>query len=349
MTRTAVVVFNLGGPDCPEAVRPFLFNLFNDPEILRLPAPFRWVLARYITARRTPVAREIYDRIGGRSPILEMTREQAAGLQAILGDPADIRVFVAMRYWHPFSEECIAEIAAYGADRVILLPLYPQFSTTTTGSFIRAWRAAAAKAELAADTTTICCYPDENGFIAALAGLTSAGIQEAASHGKPRVLFSAHGLPEKIVAAGDPYPRQVARTVEAVVRALAIDGLDYVVCYQSRVGRTKWLEPYTDDEIVRAGAEGVPVVVVPVAFVSEHSETLVELDMDYAKLAGEKGVPAYVRTPTVSAAETFIAGLARLVRQALAGDGAILSGGGGGRVCPAAMAGCPLPVKGPGG
>lgn len=341
MARTAVVIFNLGGPDGPEAVRPFLFNLFNDPMILRQPAPVRWLLAKFITARRAPVARKIYDRIGGKSPILTLTREQAEALQRVLGPAGGIRVFVAMRYWHPLSEECIAEVKAYGADRVILLPLYPQFSTTTTGSFLQVWRAAARKAGLAADTTAVCCYPVEAGFIDGLVRLTRDGIEKAASHGTPRVLFSAHGLPEKFIAAGDPYREQVERTVAATVEALGVDGLDYVICYQSRVGPVQWLRPYTDAEISRAGADGVPVVVVPVAFVSEHSETLVELDMDYADLAKDSGVSAYVRVPTVGTDAMFIEGLANLVRRALASDAAMISDPGG-KPCPDTLAGCPF-------
>ena len=348
MARTAVVIFNLGGPDRPEAVRPFLFNLFNDPMILRQPAPLRWLLAKIITARRTPVARRIYDRIGGKSPILPLTKEQAEALQRILGPTDRIRVFVAMRYWHPLSEECIAEVKTYGADRVVLLPLYPQYSTTTTGSFLQVWRTAARKAGLAADTTAVCCYPTEAGFIDGLTRLTRDGIEKAAAHGTPRILFSAHGLPEKFIADGDPYRDQVERTVAATVEALGIDGLDYVICYQSRVGPVQWLRPYTDTEIRRAGADGVPVVVVPVAFVSEHSETLVELDMDYADLAKDSGVSTYVRVPTVGTDATFIEGLATLVRCALASDAALISDPGGMR-CPDAPAGCPFAAPETGG
>ena len=341
MARTAVVIFNLGGPDRPEAVRPFLFNLFNDPMILRWPAPVRWLLAKFIVARRAPVTRKIYDRIGGRSPILPLTREQAEALQQRLGPADEIRVFVAMRYWHPLTEECIAEVKAYGADRVILLPLYPQFSTTTTGSFLHVWRAAAQKAGLAADTTAVCCYPAEAGFVGGLVRLAREGIEKAAAHGRPRVLFSAHGLPEKFIEAGDPYREQVERTVAATVEALGVDDLDYVTCYQSRVGPVRWLRPYTDTEISRAGADGVPVVVVPVAFVSEHSETLVELDMEYADLAEESGASAYVRVPTVGTDAMFIEGLANLVRRALASDAALISDHGG-KLCRDTLAGCPF-------
>ncbi|MBF0335394.1 MAG: ferrochelatase [Alphaproteobacteria bacterium] len=326
MARTAVVLFNLGGPDGPDAVRPFLFNLFNDPAIIGAPGPIRWALARFISARRAPVARAIYDRIGGRSPLLELTRAQAAALEEALG--GDHRVFVAMRYWHPLTEETVAEVAAWRPDRVALLPLYPQYSSTTSGSSIEAWRKAAAKAGLTAPTEAICCWPTEPGFIGAVARLTAEAL--AASPPGARVLFSAHGLPKKVIAAGDPYQWQVERTAEAVVAALGVPGLDWLVCYQSRVGPLEWIGPATDDEIRRAGADKVGLVVVPIAFVSEHSETLVELDIEYAELAHQAGVPSWRRVPAVATAPDFVAGLAGLVRA-----------GPHGRICPAACGRCP--------
>lgn len=314
MSRIAVVAYNLGGPDSPEAVKPFLKNLFSDPMIIRLPGPLRWFVASMISRRRAPVAREIYAKIGGRSPILPETQKQADALQAALGD--DFRVFVAMRYWHPFADQVARDVAAWKPDRVVLLPLYPQFSTTTTESFLRIWRNAARAASLDAPTAEVCCYPDHEGFVRALHRATADAIAELPEGTKYRVLFSAHGLPKKIVEAGDPYADQVERTAAAVVARLGIAGLDSVVCYQSRVGPLEWLKPYTEDEIRRAGEDKTALVVVPVAFVSEHSETLVELDMEYRDLAHEAGVPAYVRAPTVNADAAFIAGLAAIVRAA---------------------------------
>jgi len=340
MPKTAVVIYNLGGPDRLDAVRPFLFNLFNDPLILRMPAPLRWLLARLISTRRAPVAREIYAKMGGRSPILEQTVAQRDALQAALGDGDEAKVFVAMRYWHPFAAQCVAQVAAYRPDRIVLLPLYPQFSTTTTGSFLRVWRAAAGAAGLAAPTTEICCYPTESGFIASMAEATERAIGRAAAFGRPRVLFSAHGLPKKIVAAGDPYQAQVEATVAALLERLDPSSFDPVICYQSRVGPVEWLKPYTDAEIRDAAAAGRPIVVVPVAFVSEHSETLVELDIEYRELALAGGAPAYERVPTVGASPGFIAGLARLVGAARAAEGGILPDGGK-RLCPAGFGDCP--------
>lgn len=311
--KTAVVLFNLGGPDRPEAIKPFLFNLFNDPAIIRLPKMPRFLLAKFMSSRREKTAQEIYAKIGGGSPILANTQQQAKALEEKIG----ARCFVAMRYWHPFVEQTVAEVKAYAPDRIILLPLYPQFSTTTTQSSLASWEQATAKAGLKISAQTICCYPDEPGFIGALADKIHPAYEEAKKYGSPRLLFSAHGLPEKIVKAGDPYPQHCQSTVEALCQALNIPGLNSVLCYQSRVGPLTWIGPSTDDEIRRAGRERVPLIIVPIAFVSEHSETLVEIDIDYRRLAQESGVPFFAYTGTVGTAPDFIDGLTRLVRIAM--------------------------------
>ena len=345
MRKTAVVLFNLGGPDGPGAVRPFLFNLFSDPAIIGAPAPMRWLLAQWISRRRAPVARKIYDALGGGSPLLANTQAQAAALEATLnasGGDGESKVFIAMRYWHPMSDETARAVTAYDPDQVLLLPLYPQFSTTTTGSSITDWERAAAKAGLTAPSRTLCCYPTQSGFVAEIAGLLRAVLAEVGSGAAdaPRVLFSAHGLPKKIIDRGDPYQWQVEQTAAAVVAALDQAALDWVVCYQSRVGPLEWIGPSTDTEIARAGSEGKAVVVVPIAFVSEHSETLVELDIEYRHLAEAKRVPRYTRVATVDTRAAFIEGLAELARVTLAGERACCSQDGG-RLCPAAWAGCP--------
>ena len=315
MSRVAVVLFNLGGPDRPDAVQPFLFNLFNDPAILSIPWPIRPLLAWAIARRRAPIARAIYAHLGGGSPLLALTRQQAAALEARLKtDGMDARAFVAMRYWPPLSAGVASEIAAWKPERVVLLPLYPQFSTTTTESSLRDWIRAAG---LDRPVHAICCYPIEAGFVEALAELTRKALTEAQVAGKPRVLFSAHGLPERVVARGDPYPRQVEATAAALAEKLGLAADEWVVCYQSRVGPLKWIGPSTEDEIARAGADRVPIVVVPIAFVSEHSETLVELDIEYRHRAEAAGVPGYVRVPAVGTHPLFIVGLAGLVREAL--------------------------------
>jgi ferrochelatase len=246
-----------------------------------------------------------------------------------------------MRYWHPFVEEIVGEIKNYAPEEIILLPLYPQFSTTTTESSLKSWRIAAKKAGLNILTKTICCYPEQAGFITALAAKIRTAYVEAQKFGTPRLLFSAHGLPEKIVAAGDPYPMHCQRTVEALRRTLAIDGLDSVLCYQSRVGPLKWITPSTDDEIKRAAAGKKPIVIAPIAFVSEHSETLVEIDMEYRHLALEHGAPHFATTGTVANDTVFIEGLADLVRAAQNGNAPCLSGSGA-RLCATGICSCPM-------
>jgi len=309
--KTAVVLFNLGGPSGPDAVRPFLFNLFNDPAIIGAPNPVRWLLAQWISRRRAHVARDIYGKMGGASPLLELTREQATALERTLGDCEGVfRTFICMRYWHPMSGESARAVRDFAPDRIVLLPLYPQFSTTTTASSLADWKRAAATAGITAPTAAICCYPAEPGLARAQAELIRAS--PLLTEPGVRVLFSAHGLPQKIVDAGDPYPKQVAETVAAIITELAVPGLDHAICYQSRVGPLQWIGPSLDDELKRAAADGVAVVVVPVAFVSEHSETLVELDMEYRELAGELGVPAYGRVPAVGDDRHFIDGLKNL-------------------------------------
>ncbi|MCW5773868.1 MAG: ferrochelatase [Rhodospirillaceae bacterium] len=341
MSKLAVVLFNLGGPDKPEAVEPFLFNLFNDPAIIGAPGLVRRPLARFIARRRAPVARDIYARLGGGSPILVNTQAQARSLEMHLRlRNQTVKVFVSMRYWHPFADDAARAVAAFAPDRIVLLPLYPQYSSTTTASSLGSWHKAARKAGLTAETRAVCCYPAEKGFVLALA----EGIRDKLDRwngAKPRILFSAHGLPKKVIKRGDPYQWQVERTAGAVMAALAGAVDDWVVCYQSRVGPLEWIGPSTEQEIRRAGADGVPVFVVPLSFVSEHSETLVELDIEYRHLADEARVPGYVRVPTVSANVTFIDGLADLVERALERPAPIATDGGL-RICPAGFAQCEM-------
>ncbi|MCW5729589.1 MAG: ferrochelatase [Alphaproteobacteria bacterium] len=341
MTRTAVVLFNLGGPDRPEAVQPFLQNLFSDPAIIGLPGFLRLPLARLISKRRAKVAAGIYERMGGGSPLLPLTRAQGEALEAALADPGETRVFIAMRYWHPLAGETARAVREWGAERLVLLPLYPQYSTTTSASSLADWKKAAEAAGLDLPTRAICCYSTEAGLVEAQAALIRPALAAASAKGRPRLLFSAHGLPQKVVDGGDPYQWQVERTAAKVADALAMPDLDWLVCYQSRVGPLKWIGPSTEAEIERAGRDGVPLVVVPIAFVSEHSETLVELDIEYAEKAHAAGVPAYHRVPALGTTAPFIAGLARLVREALARDTGIAADGGR-RLCPASCRRCAM-------
>jgi ferrochelatase len=341
--RVAIVLFNLGGPDSPEAIEPFLLNLFRDPAILRVPPFVRPFLARYIARARTKPARENYALLGGKSPLLGLTQEQASALEAAL--PAlEVKCFIAMRYWHPFSLEAARAVKEWAPDQVVLLPLYPQFSTTTTGSSLRAWREAAARVGLMAPVTTLCCYPIDPGFVAATAAPIRAAYADAQASlpagTKLRVLFSAHGLPEVIVRAGDPYQWQVEHTVAAALSAWG-EPVDWTICYQSRATPQKWLDPSTDAEIERAARDKTAVLVVPIAFVSEHTETLVELDVEYRDLAIKLGVPGYFRVPTQNADAGFIAALAALVERAI-GHGPGLCSGSGGRLCRLEHSGCPF-------
>jgi ferrochelatase len=327
--RVAVVLFNLGGPDQPSAVRPFLFNLFSDRAIIGLPNPLRWLVAQLISRRRAPVAREIYQKMGGGSPILPNTEAQAKALTDQLSDLGQVCSFICMRYWNPMTAEVVRAVKEYGADEIVLLPLYPQFSTTTTASSYRSWQEEAARQGLSIPIKLICCYPTEPGFIEALVQGTAMGIAEAkrlAPEAEPLVIFSAHGLPKKIVDAGDPYVTQVKAGVAAVADALALPAAHWIAAFQSRVGPLEWVGPATEDVIRKAADEKRSIVVVPVAFVSEHSETLVELDIEYRELAEHHHAAAYVRVPTVSANADFIHGLAGLVRSALGKDEPIQAG-----------------------
>jgi len=348
--NTAVILYNLGGPDRPEDIQPFLFNLFNDPMIIGAPAPIRWALAKVISKRRAPIAQEIYANLGGGSPLLANTRAQADALEAKLnvGNGGTFKCYVAMRYWHPMCDAVIEEVIADAPDRIVLLPLYPQFSTTTVGSMMRVWEIAACKRRLDIPVTALCCYPTDPGFIDAIAVRLKRALDGTAADPEGlRILFSAHGLPKKIVAGGDPYQWQVEQTAAAVMARLGSD-YDWLCCYQSRVGPLEWIGPSTDDEIARAGSDGRATVVVPIAFVSEHSETLVELDIEYRELADEAGVPEYIRVPTVDTEPSFIAGLANLVRGNINAGCDICSGdpsAAGGRLCSAAWANCPVAAE----
>jgi ferrochelatase len=337
--KLAVVLFNLGGPDTLEAVEPFLKNLFSDPAIISLPALLRRPLAAFIAKRRAPIAREIYAKLGGSSPIVAETQKQARALEAALsvnGD--DVKAFVAMRCWKPFSDDAARAIKAWSPDRIVLLPLYPQFSTTTTQSSLDDWNRAAKGAGLTAPTHRVCCYPWERGFVDTSVALIRETMKKQREGVPYRLLLSAHGLPERTIARGDPYQWQVEKTAEAIVAKLAVPDLDWKVCYQSRVGRLKWIGPATDAEIRRAGADGKGAIVVPIAFVSEHSETLVELDIEYAHLAKTSGVMDYLRVPAAGDHAAFIEGLARLVSAASLSQNPVTCGDG--RICPREFARC---------
>ncbi len=334
--KLAVVLFNLGGPDGPDAVEPFLFNLFSDPAIIRVPQPIRWLIAKIISRRRAPIAKEIYAHIGGGSPLLPLTIEQARALELELesrGFPAEVRAFPAMRYWKPFASDAAKAVKTWAPDEIILLPLYPQYSTTTTASSLLDWDRAAKAVGLHTRAKTVCCYPTDEKFIAAHVSLLRDAIGKFRTRDEFRILFSAHGLPKSVIESGDPYQAQVEATCEAVMKATGGGPFDWVTCFQSRVGPMEWIGPATDKEIERAGAEGKSLIVAPIAFVSEHSETLVELDIEYAKLAKDHGVPNYVRVPALGTQAEYIECLAGLVEEARASDGLICPEDAAGRPC----------------
>jgi ferrochelatase len=335
--RVAIILFNLGGPDAPEAVRPFLFNLFNDRAIIALPQPLRWALAQLISRTREKSARANYDRMGGRSPILPETEAQARALETALnarGLGAEFKCFIAMRYWRPFTHEAARAAQDWGADQAVLLPLYPQFSSTTTASSLAAWRQASAL-----PSRTLCCYPAGDEFAQAHAESILDAWRAGGTPHNPRVLFSAHGLPESVIARGDPYQWQVEQTVAAVTRKLPAEWQTRT-CYQSRVGPMKWIGPSTPEEIEAAARDHVGVIVSPIAFVSEHVETLVELDWEYAELARGLALPFYLRAKALGPAPRFIDALADLVARALDAAPMIRSESGA-RICPAEFGLCP--------
>ncbi len=322
--KIAVVLFNLGGPDSLDAVKPFLYNLFRDPAIIGLPTPLRQGIAWLISTLREKSAQANYAIMGGASPLLEQTTNQAGALEATLRarlDADEVRVFIAMRYWNLTSEETARAVAAFGPDEVVLLPLYPQFSTTTTGSSMKAW----AKAYRGSGVVhAICCSFEEPGLIEAHARAIVATHAALGRPGPLRILFSAHGLPQKVIAGGDPYQWQIEKTCEAVLTRLGSDWApdwDHRVCYQSRVGPMQWIGPATPDAIREAATDGRGVLITPIAFVSEHVETLVELDHEYAELAREVGVPFYLRAPAIAVDLAYIEGLAEMTIDALVRDG----------------------------
>lgn len=306
-------------------MRPFLKNLFSDPAIIQAPGPLRWFLARLISTLRAKGARANYAKMGGGSPLLPETEAQARALEAAVAalpglEGAQVKAFPAMRYWHPLVGEAAKAVAAFRPDDTILLPLYPQFSTTTTRSSLDEWiRAGGPQARL------VCCYPDEPDFIRAHAEAVLQVWQAAGSPLPARVLWSAHGLPQKVIDAGDPYQRQVEETV-AAIRPHLPEGLEHAVCYQSRVGPLQWIGPSTEDEIERAAHDRIGVIVSPVAFVSEHIETLVELDEEYREKADEAGVPFYLRAPALGTRAAFVSALAGLVARALSTDEPVIAG-----------------------
>ena len=311
--KKAVILFNLGGPDKLESVEPFLFNLFNDPAILNLPAIFRYPLAKLISNRRAPIVKKIYKEIGGSSPILKLTEDQSAALEKNLNQnelKEEYKCFVVMRCWNPRAEEVIKNVKLYNPSEIILMPLYPQYSAVTSGSSIKEWNKVCEKNNCKIKTSTICCYPTDENFINAHVKEINKKIKILYNF---KLIFSAHGLPQKNIKQGDPYRWQVERSVNKIVKNLNYDNLDWILSYQSRVGPLKWIGPSTDNVIIENSKIGKHIVLVPIAFVSEHSETLFELDIEYKKLATNNGCNGYTRVPALGTNEDFIKTMSELI------------------------------------
>lgn len=320
--KVAVVLFNLGGPDSKNAIQPFLMNFFMDKNIIKLPIPFRCFLAAFIANKRSKrEAGESYGELGDKSPLLENTQAQAKALEKFI--KADSRgtkegtvfkTFVAMRYWHPMSPQVVREVRDWGADEIVIVPMYPQFSTTTTWSSLEVWNKAMYQAGMDIPTSMVCCYHENKGFVKASAENVNIEYQKAIKdgHENPRVLFSAHGLPESIIKEGDPYQWQCEQTAAAIAKAMKVKNLDWQICYQSRVGPKKWIGPSVDEALEKAAADKKAVVIYPHAFTQEHVETLVELDIEYREEAEKMGQHGYYRAKTVGTHESFIDGLAGL-------------------------------------
>ncbi|MFN3679130.1 ferrochelatase [Thermosynechococcus sp.] len=322
-SQTGVLLLNLGGPDRPEDVRPFLYNLFSDPEIIRL--PFRWLqkpLAWFISTSRARRSQANYAQIGGGSPLRRITEQQAHALQEALKDIGiEANLYIGMRYWHPFTEEAIAQIKADRIRDLVILPLYPQFSISTSGSSFRLleslWNQDPELQKIR--YTLIPSWYNHPGYVAAMADLIRQELDQCPNPDEAVIFFSAHGVPKSYVTeAGDPYQEEIEACVRLIMAALNRPNA-HVLAYQSRVGPVEWLQPYTEDVIPELAAQGVKtLVVVPISFISEHIETLQEIDIEYRELAEEAGIEVFRRVPALNDHSGFISALAQLVKDALA-------------------------------
>ncbi len=316
--KLTVVLVNMGGPESLEELEPFLLNLFNDPDIIEIFGGrlFRPYVAKMIVKRRLPEVTENYRLIGGGSPLLKITQQQAKALQQALNDHFDADVRIAMRYTRPFTAEAFADLP--NSHPVVVVPLYPHFSSTTTGSSFNEIYRHFKKARKPLDGITFVQeYHDHPTFIRAWAERIQQTLDTMPQDHRQQAVFlySAHGVPEYVIRRGDPYQKQVERSVQLIHDALGVTN-PYVVTYQSKVGRRKWLEPSTEHKLMELGNAKTPaVVVIPISFVSEHSETLYELDIMLKEIALEAGVGAYYRVPTFNDFDRYIQTLKEVVLQ----------------------------------
>jgi len=324
LSRVGIVLLNLGGPERIQDVGPFLYNLFADPEIIRLPIPaLQKPLAWLISTLRSNKSQEAYRSIGGGSPLRRITDQQARELQSLLRQrDVDATTYVAMRYWHPFTESAVADMKADGIEQVVVLPLYPHFSISTSGSSFRELQRLRQGDERFAQLPlrAIRSWHDHPGYLKAMAQLIEREIDACVDPSTAHVFFSAHGVPKSYVEeAGDPYQKEIESCAELIMKTLGREN-PWTLAYQSRVGPVEWLQPYTEEALEELGEKGVKeLVVVPISFVSEHIETLEEIDIEYREIATEAGVSNFRRVPALDTDPTFIASLADLVETSLAG------------------------------
>jgi ferrochelatase len=322
MGRVGVLLLNLGGPEQLDDVRPFLFNLFADPEIIRLPFP--WLqrpLAWLISSSRAKRSQENYQQIGGGSPLRRITEEQAEALKQVLAERGiEASIYIGMRYWYPFTEEAVAQIKRDGIERLVVLPLYPQFSISTSGSSFRLlerlWLEDPSLQRIV--YTVIPSWYDRPGYTAAMADLIAQELDQLENPDQAHIFFSAHGVPVSYVEeAGDPYQREIEHCTELIMTSLNRPN-PHTLAYQSRVGPVEWLQPYTEDAIEQLAHQGVhDLVVVPISFVSEHIETLQEIDIEYREIAETAGIHGFHRVPALNTHSRFIADMADMVTEAL--------------------------------
>ena len=322
MGRVGVLLLNLGGPDKLEDVRPFLFNLFADPEIIRLPFP--WLqkpLAWLISTLRAKKSQENYLEIGGGSPLRRITEEQGVALQKQLQKMGqDAKIYVGMRYWHPFTEEAIAQIKEDQIKKLVILPLYPHFSISTSGSSFRVleemWKEDPALRLI--DYTLIPSWYDYPGYVKAMASLINKELEQCDNRENVHIFFSAHGVPKSYVEeAGDPYQQEIEACTRAIMAEVNCPN-HHTLAYQSRVGPVEWLQPYTEDALNELGEKGIEsILVVPISFVSEHIETLQEIDIEYREIAEEAGIENFYRVPALNTEPLFIEALSNLVVESL--------------------------------
>jgi len=315
--KIGVVLLNLGGPDSLDAVEPFLYNLFSDPDIIDFPGSFlfRKRLAKMISTRRSPSVIKQYEEIGRKSPLKDYTLQQASLLEQRLNERIPAKVYVAMRYWQPFTDEALDAIERDDIRKIILLPLYPQFSKATTTSSVKEWEARLAKRSIDIEHSLIEHYYDQPTYIDAFVERVQQALDRFPEEirGDVNILFSAHGTPMKLVKQGDPYSHQIAKTVTAIMQRGAFEQT-HTLCYQSKVGPLKWLTPSTPDTIAELAGKGVRhMLLVPVAFASDHLETLFELGIEYRRQAKERGVIQYEVTEGLNDSPKFIQALAELV------------------------------------